>query len=327
MQTEARPLVSVVVPVYNPGEYFAPFLASLQAQTLQNWQAILVDDGSTDGSAERIDSAARADARILAVHQPNSGAAAARARGVALAEGEFLLCVDSDDLMHPQMLRALVQACQSQNAQLAFCRFAPFTETPSPDTEPPAGRSLSGQAAREMLLHDQRLDYALSNKLFRAGVLTADMLRCPYRYNEDLLASWRAFAAVQTAVFLDFDGYHCRQHAASTSHSGITLPFLTDQLAVAKRILLDAEGTSLQASAKAFYYEKLLYLESMILRQSAQSEFDSLHSTLRAELRYGFHDAMHSAFLGTGMKACALLSRRVPPVWHAVCRLLLRDKR
>ena len=87
MQTEARPLVSVVVPVYNPGEYFAPFLASLQAQTLQNWQAILVDDGSTDGSAERIDSAARADARILAVHQPNIGAAAARARGVALAEG------------------------------------------------------------------------------------------------------------------------------------------------------------------------------------------------------------------------------------------------
>ena len=72
MQTEARPLVSVVVPVYNPGEYFAPFLASLQAQTLQNWQAILVDDGSTDGSAERIDSAARADARILLFTSPTA---------------------------------------------------------------------------------------------------------------------------------------------------------------------------------------------------------------------------------------------------------------
>ena len=323
----SQPLISVVVPVYNPGAYFAPFLASLRAQTWQNWQAILVDDGSTDGSAEAADAAAKADSRFTVLHQPNRGAAAARAAGVARATGDFLLCVDSDDLMHPKMLQTLAEGCLQHKAQLAFCRFAPFTGQPPADEQPPAGQVLSGQTACEMLLHDQRLDYALSNKLFAKGLLTPAMLQCPYRYNEDLLASWRTFAGVQTAVFYDFDGYHCRQHAASTSHQGITLPFLTDQHAVAKLILQSAQNTPLQQSASAFYYEKLLYLESMILRQPRQSEFDGLRRELRIELKAGFAAALRNGSLSRGMKLCAVLSRFLPPAWHLACQTLLHDKR
>ena len=321
-------LVSVIVPVYNPGPYFTPFLSSLQAQSWQNWQAILVDDGSTDGSGEAADAIARIDRRFTVIHQANRGAAAARAAGAAAARGNYLIFVDSDDLMHPDMLQILANGCIRYRAELAFCRFSPFTGQPkAEETISRTGKPMPGLQAQKMLLHDQRLDYALSNKLFSRKVITPDMLESPYRYNEDLLASWRAFAGVKTAVFFDFAGYHCRQHAGSTSHKGITLPFLNDQLSVAKLILRDSQGTPMQQSAEAFYYEKLLYLESMILRTAANPAFAELHQTLKSELRARYSAALHNDDIGPGILLCAVFSRRLHWAWHLACRTLLHDKR
>lgn len=321
------PLVSVIVPVYNPGEYFAPFLASIGEQDYPRFQVILVDDGSSDGSEKLADAQAEKDTRFVVYHQPNQGAAAARANGLRRAEGDFVILMDSDDLVHPQMLSTLVEGCLRENTGLAFCRFAPFTGDAPTDTAPCAGRLLQGSEHLEMLLHDQRLDYALSNKLFRKGVITPEMLVCPYRYNEDLLAAWRAFSTVDKAVFYDFDGYHCRQHAGSISHQGIRSVFLTDQLAVAKLILTDAEGTPMEASANAFYDEKLLYLYSMILRQGDTSAFAALEKELRAELKPRLAAALRNPALSAKMKVVDIATLYFTPLWRLVCRALLHDRR
>lgn len=93
------PRLSIVVPVYNVEEFLAATLDSLLQQTLGNWEAIVVDDGSTDSSGRIADAFAASDPRITVIHQPNAGLGAARNAGVARARGKYLTFLDSDDLI------------------------------------------------------------------------------------------------------------------------------------------------------------------------------------------------------------------------------------
>src|SRR5690349_8686628 len=91
------PRLSVVVPVYNVERYLDECLASLAAQQVADFEAILIDDGSTDGSAAIAQAYADRDPRFRLISQPNAGLGAARNAGIALAQGEFLAFLDSDD--------------------------------------------------------------------------------------------------------------------------------------------------------------------------------------------------------------------------------------
>ena len=103
-----RPVVSLVVPVYNVEPYLAECLDSLLGQTLTALEVIAVDDGSTDGSATILDEYARRDRRLRVITQPNAGQGAARNVGVEAARGEFLMFVDSDDVVPHDALAAMV---------------------------------------------------------------------------------------------------------------------------------------------------------------------------------------------------------------------------
>ena len=88
---------SIIIPVYNVAPYLRECLDSVLAQTFTDWEAICVDDGSTDGSGAILDEYAVRDKRIKVFHQENGGASAARNKGLRLATGEWLCFIDSDD--------------------------------------------------------------------------------------------------------------------------------------------------------------------------------------------------------------------------------------
>jgi len=92
------PMFSVIMPVYNHVAYVGRAIDSVLAQTWRDFELIVVDDGSTDGSGEVIDEYAAADDRVVAVHQPNSGQGAARNAGIKRARAEWLAYLDSDDV-------------------------------------------------------------------------------------------------------------------------------------------------------------------------------------------------------------------------------------
>ena len=111
-------MISVIVPVYNVERYLSRALDSILAQTYHDWEAILVDDGSTDRSGSIADEYAINDNRFKVIHKDNEGASEARNTAMRHVEGEYLLYLDSDDFLHPQLMELCMQAALRDNSDL-----------------------------------------------------------------------------------------------------------------------------------------------------------------------------------------------------------------
>lgn len=116
-----RPVVSVIVPVYNTAERLPACLESLRAQTLAACEFILVDDGSTDGSLEICRAFAAKDARFRVLTGPNGGVSVARNRGLDAARGDWIAFCDSDDRADPALYATLLGLAVRERADLASC--------------------------------------------------------------------------------------------------------------------------------------------------------------------------------------------------------------
>ena len=92
-----NPLVSIIIPVYNLAPYIEECIQSIQKQSYENLEIIIIDDGSIDSSSEICDKIATNDTRIKVIHQNNSGVVMARKKGVELARGKYISFVDGDD--------------------------------------------------------------------------------------------------------------------------------------------------------------------------------------------------------------------------------------
>ena len=114
-------MVSIIVPVYNAEKYLKECVDSILGQTLTDIELILVDDGSTDSSSAICDTFAAKDSRVMVVHKENKGVSSARNTGIAVASGDWIAFVDSDDICEKQMLAELYDAAKEICAPMAIC--------------------------------------------------------------------------------------------------------------------------------------------------------------------------------------------------------------
>lgn len=128
------PFFSVIIPVYNVAPYLRECLDSVLAQTFTDWEAICVDDGSTDGSGAILDEYAAKDNRIKVIHQANTGVSAARNTALEIAVGEYVCFVDGDDVILPKWFEhfnALIVDTNCDWARLALTEWVSGTEYPN----------------------------------------------------------------------------------------------------------------------------------------------------------------------------------------------------
>lgn len=122
-------LVSIIVPVYNVEAYLDRCLQSIAGQQGVSFEVILVDDGSTDSSAEICDSYSAADSRFKTIHKSNSGVSSARNIGLQYAEGEYVMFVDSDDALAPESLSRLMAVTDNGSVDMVVGGFISYLDS------------------------------------------------------------------------------------------------------------------------------------------------------------------------------------------------------
>lgn len=212
-------LISVIVPVYNLEKELPRCLDSILAQTHQNLQILVIDDGSTDRSPAIIDSYAQKDPRVTPIHQPNGGLVAARERGISLARGQYVGFVDGDDTIEADMYRHLLKNAVTYDADISHCGVAFCWPDGRIDHHYATGvlmvqDHIQGQ---QDLLEGTRVEPSLCSKLYRAELLPDSCLDPAVLNNEDLLRNFILFQRAKRSVFEDFSGYQYIQRPGSMS--------------------------------------------------------------------------------------------------------------
>ena len=132
---QEKPLISIIVPVYNVEKYLDRCIKSILQQTFKNFELILVDDGSTDSSSIICDEYSKKDSRVIVIHKKNEGAGIARNIGLDVAKGQFIGFVDSDDCIHKDMYCILYNLLIENNADISICNYNTFTNEISEDKQ------------------------------------------------------------------------------------------------------------------------------------------------------------------------------------------------
>lgn len=189
-------LISVIVPVYNVKIYLEKCINSILAQTFSNFELIIIDDGSTDGSGKLCDILTKRDSRIICIHKENGGLSSARNVGLEICRGDFITFVDSDDMISPNAFEVMLRFAIKYNSDIVVTKNT--ISYSSNDVNPTFAEVGSyniyerNKALTEILCHTTRWEAwghlfkkALwKNIRFPQGVLYEDLATIPYVFNK-----------------------------------------------------------------------------------------------------------------------------------------------
>ena len=211
-------LISVVIPVFNVERYLQECVESVRCQSYGNLEVILVDDGSTDRSGIICDEYSVKDKRIKVIHKQNGGLSEARNTGINAAEGEYLIFIDSDDYIAPQMIQELYSCIVSDRADISICGYMTVTEEDEALTKCDVTRdTLTEYQAQEMLNNDGVLGAPFVvawNKLYKKHLFSK--IRFPVeKIHEDVFIMHKLFSLCDVISTIDGTYYFYRQRNGS----------------------------------------------------------------------------------------------------------------
>lgn len=255
-----EPKISVLVPAYNVAPWLPSCLDSILAQTYQNLEIIVVNDGSTDNTGTILDSYAKKNGRIVAIHQKNAGLVAARETGIAHATGDYVTFVDGDDTIAPDMYEHLMANALKYKADISHCGMD-FV-FPDGHIEPHygTGRLLvqdNIEGLRELLI-GELVEPSLCTKLYARYLVTNSCLDKSVLNNEDLLRNFTLFSRANRIVFEDFCGYQYFQRPGSMSKDSSKALQNLKHILRARKLIVD------NSSEELYPYAMRLWLSTYI---------------------------------------------------------------
>ncbi len=213
------PKISVIVPVYNIESCLKNCVDSILAQTYQNIEVILIDDGSTDSSSDICDAYAKLDDRIIVFHQPNKGQAVARNRGTEQATGNYITFIDGDDYIHPDFLRCLLDNIENYRAQIAICNMKKVKTISKKHFSKIKGNTclFNREDSLSSMLYQKDFDVDVGGKLYRSEHIKSYPFPEGKLY-EDIPTVVRAVASAEQVVLIPEKLYYYYQRPNSTVH-------------------------------------------------------------------------------------------------------------
>lgn len=204
-----QPLVSVIVPIYNVEEYLNTCVDSIINQTYKNIEIILVDDGSPDNCGKICDEYACKDSRVKVIHKKNGGLSDARNAGIDVANGEYLIFVDSDDWINKYMIERLLAFAIDKKLDIVECKFINIYSRQLVKDESNVGecKTFSSIEALENHFNGQGLYRCVWNKIYKKYLFND--LRFPKgKVAEDLHTTYKLFFKASKVGLIDFHGYY-----------------------------------------------------------------------------------------------------------------------
>lgn len=215
--------ISIIIPAFNIQDYLGNTLDSVLAQSYDNLEIIVVNDGSKDNTGSILDDYAQKDSRIKAIYQENSGVTSARLCGIQAASGAYIGFVDGDDFIEPQMYMRLMENAKRFDADISHCGYQMIFPAGRIDYYYHTGRIVKqeGKQGCTDLLSGNFVEPGLWNKLYRRELFEGldSWMDKSIRINEDLLMNFYLFRQAQKCVFEDVCPYHyvLRQGSAATA--------------------------------------------------------------------------------------------------------------
>lgn len=167
------PKVSIIVPVYNVKPYLEKCITSILIQSYQDFELILVDDGSTDGCSKMCDIYAEQNNKIKVIHKINGGLSSARNAGIEVAQGKYLSFIDSDDYIAEDMIELLVNQLEKEKADISICGIFHCYSGKNPEKSKPWYRVLNSEEAIEIAFEGKIFSVNAVNKLYKKEIFNS----------------------------------------------------------------------------------------------------------------------------------------------------------
>ena len=319
------PLISVIIPAYNIESLLSATLDSVLAQTYENIEVIVVNDGSKDGTGAVIDGYTARDRRIKSIHTENGGVTSARLRGVAESTGEWIGFVDGDDTIEPDMYHRLLENALKYEADISHCGYRMVFPS-RVDYYYNTGRLVEQDHDTGLcdLITGGFVEPALWNKLFRRSLFEGleNKMDFSFKINEDVLMNYWLFKASQHSVYEDVCPYLYVVRQGSAANSRLNVHLLQDPIKVTKTILDDA-GEALRPVVLARLTRQLISAASMSAEEQPELILP-FRKECRRELRQRLGKILCCPGMGRKLKLMALVAAVWPYGYGLVHKLYAR---
>ena len=262
-----EPLISIVIPVYNAEKYLRACLDSVLAQTYKNWEAICVNDGSSDNSAQILKEYAAKDARFHIINQQNSGVSTARNTGMRQTTGKYLMYLDSDDIWHPQTLEILQNVMEKSNADMGCFKYQevyPDTKIIYNNYMVDSDLKLCKTPLLSFIHRKIKTGILIWNKIYRTDKIK-NISFCNLKQGEDDVYSLSVLLKISSIAMLDNVLYYYMQNPQSIMHQADEAKIRGNRLKIEEKITAIIQDYCLLSSDELLKKECQKYLSEKIL--------------------------------------------------------------
>lgn len=237
-----HPKISIIIPVFGVEKYIAKCIQSILAQTMAEFEAIIIDDGSLDKSTIIAEDIAGTDSRFIFLRKENGGQGSARNMGLDIAKGDYITFVDSDDYIEPDFLEALYDAMQDSDAEIGICDVRLVNESYEKITIH-INQLDKYINHKDWLNGYQHISNWLCDKIFKASVFNGMRFDENIRTFEDAHFTFRLIYN-KNIIKIDKLLYNYLQRDGSTSNS-LPASYIKDRIEVKNTQLKSAEEINL----------------------------------------------------------------------------------
>lgn len=280
-------LISVIVPAYNTAPWLCRSLDSLMAQTYENLEVIVVNDGSVDDTGAVLDAYAASHPNVKAIHKENGGVTSARLRGVAEAKGSWIGFMDGDDTIEPEMYAHLLENAKRYDAQISHCGHQVHFLDGRISYVHNTGtlRQQDNLTGMRDLLDGGLIESSLCTKLYRRELFEglADFMDPKIRINEDYLMNYYLFSRAKQSVFEDFCPYYYLLRQGSASYKVLHENSIFDPIRV-RKMILEHCVPEMKPDAKIAQLRNLLFAYAQ-LAVNPDKQYDDFRRRVRSLLK------------------------------------------